>query len=300
MFEIYLQFIPLILLFATGIVFKKLKIADLKTADLFLKIIFYIGLPGITIYAMHGQYLDSSNLWLTMATAPVNLLCGLAAYIYLKFKQIPDAKAGVLICGAMIINNGFMIPVISGLIGPKGLYYLFLMDVSNGVIIFSLVYLIACRYGSGSTKLKEQLKKFVLSPPLISLLLILSVNALQINLPKTFLSYCKSCGELTVPLLLISLGIYFRIDLSMVKEVVPGIILRSLVGLVIGLTIITIFKMPLLAKTIVILCSAAPVGYNTLTFAVMEDLDRQTAANMVSLSIFAAFIYMPILYYIVR
>jgi len=300
MVEIYLKFIPIILFFLTGIILKKRGIADLNAADLLLKILYNVGLPCITIYAMYGHYLDSSNFKLIFLTAPVNLICGLAAYLYAKYKKMADPIAGVVIIGAMIINNGFMIPVVKSLLGDTGLYYLFMMDVSNGILVFSLIYLIACRYGKGSSDITAQLKKFVFSPPLIALIFILVVNAFQVPLPDFFLSYCKVCGDLTIPLLLFALGIYFKLDLQQLKVYLPGVFWRSGIGLIIGFLLVNIFDLNSNARTVLLLCSAAPVGYNTLTFAVLENLDRQYAANLVSLSIFSAFIYMPLLYFFIQ
>jgi len=257
-------------------------------------------LPCITIYAMYGHYLDSSNFKLIFLTAPVNLICGLAAYLYARYKKMADPVAGVVIIGAMIINNGFMIPVVKGLMGDQGLYYLFMLDVSNGLLVFTLIYLIACKYGKGGADITSQLKKFIFSPPLIALLFILLINALQIKLPDCFIDYCKVCGELTIPLLLFALGIYFKINIPQIKEYLPGVLLRSGIGLLTGLAVAAVFDLNQSASIVLVLCSAAPVGYNTLTFAVLEDLDRQYAANLVSLSIFAAFLYMPLLYFFIR
>jgi len=300
MVEIYLKFIPIILFFLTGIILKKRGIADLNAADLLLKILYNVGLPCITISAMYGHYLDSSNFKLIFLTAPVNLICGFTAFAYTKYKKMKDSVAGVVIIGAMIINNGFMIPVVKGLMGDLGLYYLFMLDVSNGLLVFTVIYLIACKYGKGGADISGQIKKFIFSPPLIALLFILSVNALQISLPGFILDYCKVCGELTIPLLLFALGIYFKINIRQIKEYLPGVVLRSGIGLLTGLAVVAIFDLNHSASIVLLLCSAAPVGYNTLTFAVLEDLDRQYAANLVSLSIFTAFLYMPLLYFFIR
>lgn len=300
MAEIYLKFIPIVLFFITGIVLKKRGIADLNAADLLLKILYNVGLPCITIYAMYGHYLDDENFKLIFLTAPVNLICGLAAYLYARYKKMADPVTGVVIIGAMIINNGFMIPVVKGLMGDQGLYYLFMLDVSNGLLVFTLIYLIACKYGKGGADITSQLKKFIFSPPLLALLFILIINALQVRLPNFILDYCKVCGELTIPLLLFALGIYFKINIYQLKEYLPGVLLRSGIGLLTGLVLVKLFDINQQATTVLLLCSAAPVGYNTLTFAVLEDLDRQYAANLVSLSIFAAFLYMPLLYFWVK
>jgi len=49
-----------------------------------------------------------------------------------------------------------------------------------------------------------------------------------------------------------------------------------------------------LTRMIVLLGSSAPIGFNTITFASMEELDKEFAASLVSASIVTGIIYVPL------
>lgn len=51
---------------------------------------------------------------------------------------------------------------------------------------------------------------------------------------------------------------------------------------------------------VVILCSAAPVGFMALTFASIADLDRPFASKTVSLSILLGLIYIPVMIFMMK
>jgi predicted permease len=46
-----------------------------------------------------------------------------------------------------------------------------------------------------------------------------------------------------------------------------------------------------------LICASAPVGYNTITFSVLRDLDNEFAASAVSLSAFAGLLIYPFMHY---
>ena len=49
---------------------------------------------------------------------------------------------------------------------------------------------------------------------------------------------------------------------------------------------------------VVALCSAAPVGFNALTFSSLAKLNTEFAASVLSISILIGVIYIPVLMYI--
>ena len=66
-------------------------------------------------------------------------------------------------------------------------------------------------------------------------------------------------------------------------------------GLVIGVLLATAFRLRGLALIVVSLCAGAPVGFNAATYAVLAKLDAELASSIVSASILAGLIYIPLL-----
>jgi len=72
------------------------------------------------------------------------------------------------------------------------------------------------------------------------------------------------------------------------------------VGLGIGIALSALFGLSGITKSVVIVCGALPIGFNTLIFANLENMDREFAATIVSISIFISLFYIPWLIYIFR
>ncbi|HRY83517.1 MAG TPA: AEC family transporter, partial [Candidatus Cloacimonadota bacterium] len=64
-------------------------------------------------------------------------------------------------------------------------------------------------------------------------------------------------------------------------------------GLALGYMLAAIFGLEGINRVVVIVTSATPVGFNTLIFANLENMDREFAATMVSISIVIALFYLP-------
>lgn len=74
-------------------------------------------------------------------------------------------------------------------------------------------------------------------------------------------------GNLTIPLMIFSLGIYFNPRILKILPTSSAVFVRMFIGLIAGLILIKIFNFEDINKTIVIIASAAPIYYNQLTFS---------------------------------
>jgi len=96
------------------------------------------------------------------------------------------------------------------------------------------------------------------------------------------------------------LGLYFDPSLNNLGKALIGIFIRMGLGLGIGIALAAIFGLSGISRTVVIVNSALPIGFNTLIFANLENMDREFAATMVSISIFIALFYIPLLIWVFR
>jgi len=72
------------------------------------------------------------------------------------------------------------------------------------------------------------------------------------------------------------------------------------IGFVLGYSLALLFGLDGLERTIVIIGSSAPVGYNNLTFASMENLDKEFAASLVSIAMLIGVILVPLLIFLLQ
>ena len=67
------------------------------------------------------------------------------------------------------------------------------------------------------------------------------------------------------------------------------------IGFFMGLIYIGVFRLQGLEMVVALIASSAPAGYNTLTFASLENLDKEFAATLVSFTILIGMVLVPIL-----
>ena len=83
------------------------------------------------------------------------------------------------------------------------------------------------------------------------------------------------------------------------KKIIIVFSLRILGGLFLGVALTALFGLEGVTRSVIIICSSAPVGYNTLVLSSLENLDKDFAASLVSISLILGIIYVPILMLII-
>ncbi|HPD64008.1 MAG TPA: AEC family transporter [Bacteroidia bacterium] len=295
MAEMLQNILPVYLIFFSGLILRWTHVLSQTDGERMLKFIFYFTLPALVLKTLSGIQLIPALFWLPFASAVIILLSGILAYYFSRLSGLSASKSGVLLTSSMIMNIGFTIPFVHAVWGEKGLGYLFMFDFSNGIMAYSVVYYIACRHGENAGNSGKIYKKVFTSPPIWALLIALTLNISNIQLPYALLSFLDFSGQMTIPLFLIALSLFFAPSFSDFRDLLTGISLRMGFGFLLGLLMIAILPLDPLAKIILITGASSPVGFNTLTFASLEKLDTRYAANLVSFSILLGMVLVPLL-----
>jgi len=290
-----IKLLPLFFIFLVGWFLRYRKIFNQQNADDFIKLVFFVSLPGLIINSLTKTTLTSEFILLPVISAIIIFAMYIFSLAAGKLLKLPRPSLGVLIIGTMILNNGFVIPFIVEAFGDEGLSRLIIFDFSNGVLAFTLVYFLACKYGNNCTNIKSLYQKILFSPSIWALFAGLILNLTQYQLPEFLSGFFKIVGDLTIPILMLTMGIYFSPRFIRMIPVFTGIIIRTGVGFALGLLLCYIFGIEGLNRTIVLISSAAAIGFNTLTFTSMEKLDREFAASLVSFGMLCGVIVVPLL-----
>ncbi len=293
--SVYLKIFPIILIFLLGYFFKKIKLFGKTDADLFLKLVFYVASPALILLSVSSIKLNSA-LWFLPISAILIIFIGYFISLTIgRTLKIPKPSFGAFLIACLIMNVGFLLPFVLAAFGNDGVAKISLFDFANGLLVFTFIYYLAAKYGEGTTDKKFIRKKILLSPPVWALIIAIILNLSKIQITGLIYSFLQPLSYLISPMIMLSLGIYFQPKLSKFKIPFLVIILRSGMGLLLGLLLASLFHLSGLDRTILILASAAPVGYNTLTFSSLEKLDQDMAANIISLSLLVSIIFVPIL-----
>jgi len=291
---ILLKIIPVILLFLTGILFRSIGLLEIKHADIFMKLVFNLAFPALIVISVSSVTLKGHLALFPFISPLIILSVFILSYPFGKIVLKLERKSfGVFLAGTMIMNNGFILPFIIAAYGDEGLARLSLLDLGNAMTVFTFVYFLTCRYGENSRNTMEMAGKLIKSPPIWALLCGLFLNLNSMKLPGSLEKYCEFSGSMAIPLIMISIGIYFNTKIVKPAALISLISIRVIFGFTLGYAASSILGLEGIDRKIVLIVAASPAGYNTLVFSSLEKLDMEFAASAVSYSIAAAIIYIP-------
>jgi predicted permease len=297
--DFIIKIAPVILIFFLGFITKQMRLFKHDDGDILLRIVFHVTLPAMVFRAAHRVELSWQFIWLPfIAMAVIFIIYGLALLTAGKM-PMPRPTRGAFLVGSMIMNTGAILPFIIAKYGSYGLAVYTIFDFGNVLLIFTFVYYVAMRHGEGSRGAVNW-KKFFKLPPIYGLLAGLLAKALGVSLPPMTASILDGVGAPTAFLVMFALGLYFHPRVQNMGRMAVVFALRMGVGLLLGTAIASLLHLQGSLRALVIVCSGAPVGYNTVVFASMEKLDKDFAASLVSISLIMGMVYVPLLMFLLE
>lgn len=290
------EIVPIVLIFLAGYLLKVFRVLKLSDGDILLKVVFYFSLPALILNSLPSTEITREFAWLPLLPPATMLILFLLARLMISRLKLPRKKEGVFVVGLMILNIGFTLPFVIAAFGTEGLSRILIMDLGNGIMVFSFVYYQACRYGSGKESGAGKFPfRFLKVPPVWAIVAGLLLNFFNVPVTGMASRFFSLSGDLTIPLLMLSVGIFFEPGFQNVRELVLLVFIRMGLGFLLGLLTVEAFSLEGLTRAVVLLGLSTPIGYNTLTFASIEKLDGEFAANAVSMSILAGIVWYPVL-----
>jgi predicted permease len=295
---IILKIIPIVLIFVLGFFLKSINVLKKESADWFIKLAFYVAIPALIITALTGVDLSAEFIYFPII-ATLIILAGFGmAFLTGRLLKLKRQTFGTFVCGTMIMNTGFTYPFFIAVFGAEGFARMVIFDIANGILLFTFAYYIACRYGKNSKGAKTAVKKLVLSPPIWAFVIGIILNLSGVTMPVIAGELFRILGNLFIPLLLLSLGIYFTPKIVKLIPLSSAILIRMGFGLLLGFLFVKLFNIEGLNRIVVMVGASAPISYNSLTFSSLENLDKEFAASMISISILIGMFLIPILMYL--
>lgn len=217
---------------------------------------------------------------------------------WIWFKNYPNRLRGVLTMACGGLNVGlFAFPIIEGIWGREGLVYVAMFDIGNTIITFGLVYSVGSYFavkGEGKVSYGRVLKKVIQLPPLQAMVIGLTINALNIELPAVAYDFLDVLAKANKPLVLLLMGIYmsFALERSQVWAVVKVLTIRYACGIIAVLLLYTFIPEPSLIRNVLIVCVILPIGMTILPFADELNYDSRIAGVLVNISLLISFLLM--------
>lgn len=292
---ILIQILPVIFTFFAGFILKKLSILSSKDGDIFLKLVFYLGIPSLVLTSIPELYLSKTLLFLPISAVIVHIVTGVILIFSAKLMKIDQKTMATALVGVMMMNLGFSLPFIEIFFGKEGIAKALFFDLGNAIFVFTITYAVANYYGTNKDKSHPWLG-FLKNPPLIAIFIALILNFAKIQIPEIFLSFFEFTAQMTLPLIMVAIGVKFSFKRQFSIFSFTAIFLRMAGGFFIAFFVLSFINTDLPTTRAVLLGAASPVGFNTITFAVLKGLDEEFAASIVSVSAMTALFLLPLIY----
>ncbi len=289
-----LKLLPVLLAFLAGWGGRRLGWLQRRHADILLASTLWIGLPAIVLGSISNLRLDPQLTGLPLLAMLMVLLFWPLSRLCAGLLRLPPKRRVVMMMAMMIMNLAVTYPFVRAFWGAEGLALLTLFDFGHSLLVITLVYGIAAWYGQGGDA-RLMLRSLLRFPPLPALALALLLNLSGIGLWLPLAELLISLGGGWMLLVLVALGICVEKPGNWTPELWLAVAGRSLGGAAVGLLLATLFGLEELMLAIVVLGAGAPVGFNTLVFASRQQLDKQFATELVTLSIIFGLAWLPLL-----
>lgn len=273
MIELFLQLfpimIPIILIIFVGYVWNKLG-NNLNQKEI-TNIITWIGAPCLIFNTL--IQLESSIILLKhmiFAAILVILLMFLFSFIILKVLNLPIRT----FINPMSFSN-------SGNLGMTiALFAYGSIGLELAVIVFMITSILHFTLGISVWSGKWSFKFISKTPVIYAVFFGLTINFLNIELPKTITNTTSVLAGITIPLLLFTMGISLnKISYKLDTKIIFLVIIRIFVAISIAYLITYLLKIEGIAKNIILLQAVLPAPIFTYLFASQYNVQPDKVAN---------------------
>jgi malate permease and related proteins len=283
------------LLFLAGVLLRRLGALDSRHASRMLRIVATLGLPALIIGAIGRVPMEPALLVLPASAAVVMIAVGVLAAGCARLLGLDRPSTGAMIVSAMAMNLAVVFPFVFVAWGPEALTRTVIFDAGNAITQWTLVYMVAVRFGGHAANARAVLRRLAVAPPFIAIVVALLVNRLAPPGAAGFLDGLRIVGQIVTLLVLPAMGLLFEPRRIVAREVLATVALRSGVGAGVGALIALAFNFASPIAAVTVVGSAAPVAFSSVIIAERERLDVGLAVAAASLSVLVAMIAMPVL-----
>ena len=217
------------------------------------------------------------------------IMLTIAFYLFRKEK---NPIRGVLTMGSGGWNVGlFGFPLIESIWGAKALLFAIMYDIGNTFLAFGVLYPIGNHFSDAPSRGKlNMLKKVLLLPPVLGMIMGLTFNVTNIPLPGILEDILTTLAKANKPLVLLLLGIYlsFNLDKNQFNGILKVLFLRYGIGLLTILAIYFLLPKSLMSSVLIALV-ILPVGMSVLLISDELGFDAKIAGTMANLSLLISF-----------
>lgn len=284
-----------------GVLIGKFNLMRPQTSSDLTNILIYVVSPCLIVNAFEQPFSKSRLKLFVLAFIGLVLLYFVEIIASkLLFDHVKNNNIR-LICkyGSTYSNAGFMgIPLISALFGSTGVFY--------GVValaafnLFNWTHGISLFQDSAEPKEKLPLRKILLNPNIIAIVIGLIFFVTTFHLPGTIDQVVKYVGSVNTPLSMIVIGnslVNIKLSREMLeKHLWLSLLLRNIIYPIVGIIILKILGVTGIAFYTTVIMAACPVAGLVVLFTLRSKHDPAPAISLMSLSTLLCLVTIPLIF----
>ncbi|WP_136516207.1 AEC family transporter [Geomonas edaphica] len=286
-----------------GMLFRRLEAFPKDSAQVLNMFALYVSLPALILLKV-PQIVFSRDI-LTAALVPWGmLLLSVAAVLgAARLWRWDRASVGVLLLVVPLGNTSFLgVPMVQAFFGAAGLPYLIIYD-QLGTMIIMVTYgsMILALYGKdGSVRLSAMVRKMLLFPPTIALLV--GLVARSWPYPEKLAQALQNVSLTLVPVVMTAIGLQMRLRLPrrVLGPLAFGLALKLATAPLITLLVCRMAGVAGMVVDVSILEAAMPPMVTAGALAVVAGMEADLAVAMIGIGIILSFGTIPAVYWLTR
>ena len=290
-------FLLSLIIIIIGYILKKANIITEENGKIIAKVVFNVTLPSLIFRVISSTEITPSLGLITLISI---VFCIPISILSIRlFRNYPKNVKGLIIMAVIGFNVGhFAYPIIEGIWGQEGLKYIAMFDIGNAVVVFIIVYILGLifspknEFNNNQDMFKHILLQLLKSAPLLSYIISLIFNFLNISFPTFINDLLDILSRANMALALLLLGIFlnFKFDKTQWKNIFSVLVIRYSFGLIIGLILFFLLPFDLLYRGILAIALLLPIGLAIIPFTVEFEYDEKLAGIVSNLTIIISFI----------
>lgn len=239
MVNIFLSVLPVITMFLIGYALQRAHFFRAESVQDIKKIVVSIALPCLLFQAFASLRLQAKFLIVIGLVFGICCVMVLLGHLLARPLKMSSPYFPLLLGGFETGMLGYAIFL--AVYGMAELDKLAIIDLGQVIFVFSVLMAMLIKLRDGTQRPAQLVRMFLTSPVMIAILLGLLISVLKgrISAPDArIVTYLKTLvsmlGNLTVPLICLTLGYEFRVDVDIARIALKTIAIRSalLIGLV--------------------------------------------------------------------
>lgn len=246
------------------------------------KLIFNVFSPALVFYSLYNNQIEGHEFGLLLLIVGVfQVIMAALAYVVVRFQRTDKIERATVVLSAFCLNAGnYGLSIVAFAFGEAVLARAVVVWIGNTILNYSLGVFIA---SSGSLPARHSLQNVLRVPAFYATAAAFLLRGLNVTLPPMIFNAVGVLKDAAIPAMLVLLGLQLSesVRLSRLALISTGVILKLLIGPLVGFGLALLFGLDSLGTTAFLLQASMPTAVMTLILAKEYRLDETLMTSLI-------------------